>query len=118
MKKDAKRLKDFLKLLPRKQRVAFEFRHASWFDDEVFDLLRARNVALCIAEAEDGVEVPFVSTADWGYARLRLPEYGDAALKAWNKRIRKQDWTDAFIFFKHEDEGKGPRFAKKFVDLA
>ncbi len=117
MKKDAERLKAFLKVLPRKQQVAFEFRHASWFDDEVFDLLRARNVALCIAEAEDSVEVPFVPTADLGYARLRLPEYTGAALKAWNTRIRKQGWTDAYVFFKHEDEGKGPRFAKTFVDL-
>jgi uncharacterized protein YecE (DUF72 family) len=117
MKKDAERLKGFLKLLPRKQRVAFEFRHASWFDEEVFGLLRARNVALCIAEAEDSVEVPFVATADWGYARLRLPEYTDAALKAWNKRIQKPDWTDAYVFFKHEDTGTGPRFGKKFLDL-
>jgi uncharacterized protein YecE (DUF72 family) len=118
MKKDAARLKAFLKLLPRKLRVAFEFRHASWFDDEVFSLLKARNVALCIAEAENSVEVPFVATADWGYARLRLPEYSGAALKAWKKRLLNQDWKDTFVFFKHEDEGKGPRFARKFVDLA
>ncbi len=101
LKKDVPRLREFLALLPRDCRSAFEFRHESWFDDEVFGLLREHQVALCIAEAEDGVEVPFVSTADWGYLRLRRPDYGDAELKAWGDRVRGQNWRDAFIFFKH-----------------
>jgi uncharacterized protein YecE (DUF72 family) len=117
LKKDAARLRDFLALLPPTRRAAFEFRHASWFDDEVFALLRERHAALCIAEAEDGVEVPFVSTADWGYLRLRRPDYGDAELKAWVDRVREPGWRDAFIFFKHEDEGKGPQMAKRFLEL-
>jgi len=117
LKKDAQRLQDFLLLLPRGL-AAFEFRHASWFDDEVFDLLRDRQAALCIAEAEDGVEVPFVSTANWGYLRLRRPDYGDAELKAWINRVRQRDWQDAFIFFKHEDEGRGPLMAKRFLEMA
>jgi len=79
--------------------------------------LRERQVALCIAEAEDGLEVPFVSTADWGYLRLRRPDYGDPELKAWGKRAREQNWRNAFVFFKHEDEGKGPQMAKRFLEL-
>src|SRR5207237_1949999 len=73
LKKDVPRLREFFALLPAEPRAAFEFRHESWFDAEVFELMREKHVALCIAEAEDGVEVPFVSTADWGYLRLRRP---------------------------------------------
>ena len=93
-------------------------RHESWLDPEVFALLREHQAALCIAEAEEGLEIPFVSTADWGYLRLRRPDYGDAELKAWGKRIQEQNWRDAFVFFKHEEEGKGPEMARKFLDLA
>lgn len=117
MRKDATRLGDFLKLLP-KGRAAFEFRHATWFDDEIFGLLRKRRAALCIAEAEDGPKVPFVSTADFGYIRLRRPDYGDAELKTWVKRVQRQDWKNAFVFFKHEDSGKGPQMAKRFLELS
>jgi uncharacterized protein YecE (DUF72 family) len=117
MKKDATRLRDFLALLPT-GRTAFEFRHASWFDDEIFGLLRDRQAALCIAEAEDGVEVPFMSTADFGYLRLRRPDYGDAELKGWADRVRQAGWRETFVFFKHEDEGKGPAMAKQFLELA
>jgi len=117
MKKDLPRLREFLALLPPEPPSAFEFRHQSWFDEETFALLRERQVALCIAEAEDGVEVPFVSTANWGYLRLRRPDYGDAELKAWSERVRAQNWRNAFVFFKHEDEGKGPLMAKRFLEL-
>jgi uncharacterized protein YecE (DUF72 family) len=118
LKKDASRLRDFLQLLPADPRAALEFRHESWFDDEIFGLLRERHVALCIAEAEEGVEVPFVSTADWGYLRLRRPDYGDADLTDWLERIRQPAWKSAFIFFKHEEEGKGPLMARRFLELA
>jgi len=117
LKKDVPRLRAFLPLIPREQRFGFEFRHESWFDEEVFALLREHQSALCIAEAEDGVEVPFVSTANWGYLRLRRPDYGDTELKSWGDRVRSQNWTDAFIFFKHEDEGKGPMMAKRFLEV-
>jgi uncharacterized protein YecE (DUF72 family) len=117
-KKDASRLRDFLGLFPAGARVALEFRHQSWFDEEVFALLREHRAALCIAEAEDELEIPFVSTADWGYLRLRMPDYTDAELKKWVKQIRGQKWTDAFVFFKHEDEAKGPELAKRFLKLA
>jgi len=117
-KKDATRLRDFLQLLPSEPCSAFEFRHQSWFDQEIFDLLREHQAVLCIAEAENDLEIPFVSTADWGYLRLRRPDYGDPELKAWVKRVREQKWKQAFIFFKHEEEGKGPAMAKRFLELA
>src|SRR6266478_275639 len=117
LRKDAPRLGDFLALLPPDRRTAFEFRHQSWFDPEVFGLLRDHQAALCIAEAENDLEIPFESTADWGYLRLRRPDYGDADLKAWGERVRQQNWRDAFVFFKHEDEGKGPQMAKRFLEL-
>ncbi len=120
MKKDLARLKTFLALAPlqKKHRAAFEFRHPSWFDDEVFDLLHDHHAALCIADADDDLEVPFVATTDWGYLRLRRLDYTDAKLKAWATRVREQKWKQAFVFFKHEDEARGPRFAKRFKELA
>lgn len=116
LKKDLPRLREFLSLLPDHCRAAFEFRHESWFDSEIFDLLRAHQAALCVAEADNDLETPFVSTTDWGYLRLRRPDYGDAELKAWVERLGK--WRAAFVFFKHEDEGKGPLMAKRFIELA
>jgi uncharacterized protein YecE (DUF72 family) len=115
--KDVPRLRAFLALLPTERRVTLEFRHASWFDDEVFALLREHGAALCIAEDED-LEVPFMATADWGYLRLRQLDYDDAAIKARLKQVRKQEWQDVFVFFKHENEGKGPQWARRFLELA
>jgi uncharacterized protein YecE (DUF72 family) len=115
-KKDAPRLQAFLALLPPERRVALEFRHPSWLDDEVFELLREHRAALCIAD--DLLDVPVVATVAWGCLRLRQPDYDDAALKRWLKQIGKQDWQDAFVFFKHEDEAKGPKFAQRFLELA
>lgn len=117
-KKDVPRLSDFLKLLPAKRRPAFEFRHQSWFDDEVFAVLGKHKAALCIAEAENDLEIPFVATTNWGYLRLRRPDYTDAELTAWLKRVRGQNWRDVFVFFKHEDEAKGPQMAKRLRELA
>lgn len=118
LKKDIPRLHDFLALLPPQRRVAFEFRHQSWFDEEVFDLLRRNDAALCIADAENDLDVPFVSTAKWGYLRLRRPDYEQAELKRWAKLVLEQKWSDTFVFFKHEDEAKGPLMAKSFLELA
>ena len=117
LRKDVPRLRAFLALLPLQLRAAFEFRHPSWFDEEVFGLLRDHRAAFCVADADDDLEVPFVATADWGYLRLRRPDYGDAELTGWVKRVQGQDWRDAFVFFKHEDEGKGPRMAKRYMEL-
>lgn len=117
-KKDLQRLKDFLEVLPTDLRCAFEFRHQSWFDDETFALLRQHKVAMCLADADNELETPFVSTADWGYVRLRRSDYNDAELKSWLKQIRAQQWSDVFVFFKHEDEGKGPRMGTRLLELA
>jgi uncharacterized protein YecE (DUF72 family) len=117
MQKDLPRLREFLALLPSHRRAAFEFRHQSWFDPEILAALREHQVALCIAEAENDLQIPFEATADWGYLRLRRPDYGEAELKTWVKRVQEQNWRDAFIFFKHEDEGKGPQMAKRFLEL-
>lgn len=117
-KKDAPRLRDFLTLLPESNRVAFEFRHSSWFDEEVYALLYDHDVALCLAEVDDELDTPFIATTDWGYLRLRRSDYSDAELQAWVHRIRGQDWHDAFVFFKHEDQGHGPRLAQRFLELA
>src|SRR5207244_7693196 len=103
LKKDVPRLGAFLAYLPSQRHAAFEFRHQSWFDEEVFGLLRDHQAALCIAEAEDDLEVPFVSTADWGYLRLRRPDYSDRELKAWVKRVRKPDGREAQGVCKRED---------------
>ena len=116
-KKDVPRLRGLLDLLPAGCRAALEFRHPSWFDDETFTLLRSHNAALCVADADDDLEVPFVATADWGYLRLRRAEYDDTALGAWAKRIKTQPWRECFVFFKHEDTGTGPRFAVRLVEL-
>ena len=117
LKKDTPRLRDFLPLIGKRQ-SAFEFRHQSWFDDEVLALLREHRVALCIAEAENDLKIPFASTSDWGYLRLRRPDYGETELKAWGKRVQEQAWREAFVFFKHEEEGKGPQMARRFLELA
>jgi uncharacterized protein YecE (DUF72 family) len=116
-KKDMKRLRAFFKLLTPECRPALEFRHPSWFDEEVFELLREHKTALCIADAEDDLEVPFMASADWGYLRLRRSAYDDRALKAWAKQILAQAWKDCFVFFKHEDEGKGPQMASRLLEL-
>ena len=118
LKKDTPLLREFIALLPPHRPSAFEFRHESWFDGDVFALLRQHGSALCIAEAEDGIEVPFVSTANWGYIRLRRADYGDVELRDWVKKVYDQNWRDAFVFFRHEDEGKGPKLAKRFLELA
>jgi uncharacterized protein YecE (DUF72 family) len=118
LRKDVPRLREFLPLLGANSRAAFEFRHQSWFDDEIFEVLRENHATLCIAEAENDLHIPFVSTADWGYLRLRRSDYGDDELAAWVERVRQQQWQDAFIFFKHEDAGKGPKMALRLLELA
>jgi uncharacterized protein YecE (DUF72 family) len=97
-------------------RCAFEFRHSSWLDDEVFNELRAHNVALCIADTAELV-TPLVPTTNWGYLRLRREEYDVAALRGWVDRTAAQPWNDVFVFFKHEDAGTGPALARQFHSL-
>jgi len=115
LKKDLPRLEAFLATLPAGARPAFEFRHASWFEDDVFDALRGTGAALCVAEDEE-LATPLVATAGWGYLRLRRQDYDDAAVAGWADRVRGQTWSEAYVFFKHEDAGAGPRLAGEFLE--
>ena len=116
-KKDAAVLNSFLRELPD-MRAAFEFRHESWFDDEIFDLVRSRNIALCIADT-DAVRTPKKITADYGYLRLRREDYTNNDIDRWADFVREQEamWKDAFIYFKHEESGIGPKLAKQMAEL-
>lgn len=115
-RKDAVKLREFVFSLPEARRVAFEFRHDSWFDDEVYAILRERDIALCAADTDEVTDVDalLVPTASWGYMRLRRTEYAAGEIEAWAARVQRQAWSEAYVFFKHEDEGKGPRFAVEF----
>jgi len=119
LQKDVTRLRTFLALVPPGRRVCVEFRHDSWMDEEVFAALREHDAALCTADTDEVADPEriLVPTASWGYLRLRRTEYTDAQLAAWRARIAAQSWSDTYVFFKHEDEGKGPRFAKRFLAL-
>ncbi|MEX2572304.1 MAG: DUF72 domain-containing protein [Gemmatimonadota bacterium] len=116
MKKDVQRLDEFLGLIPPGIRAAFEFRNDSWFDEQVFESLRSRGAALCIAHGE-GHDAPLVATADWGYLRLRQVDYDETAIADWARRIREQEWSEAYVFFKHEDTGTGPTLARGLAEL-
>jgi uncharacterized protein YecE (DUF72 family) len=127
LKKDLDRLRTFLDLVPADRRVALEFRNASWFDDEVLEALRAHDAALCFTETDSatdsgteddsGEAPPLVATASWGYLRLRREHYGDRDLEAWAERIRGQGWSEAYVFFKHEDDGTAPTFARRLMEI-
>jgi uncharacterized protein YecE (DUF72 family) len=116
MKKDLPRLQEFVAQLPPGLRAALEFRHESWFSPDVYDALRARDAALCLAESEE-LATPVEETSSWGYLRLRRQDYDDAALASWAERLRARGWQTAYVFFKHEDEGKGPKLAARFREL-
>ena len=110
-RKDLAVLDDFLGMLPLGTRAAFEFRHASWHDPEVFSRLRDRNLALCIADSER-LSTPVEATANYGYLRLRDEGYGEEDIARWGRLIGDQRaWEEGFVYFKHEREGKGPEFA-------
>ena len=117
MEKDLKLLETFLKQLPAHPPAAFDFRHSSWFDDDVYQLLRSENRALVVSDTDELPASHIDKTADWGYVRLRRVRYSTADLKKWSSRMKAQDWKTAFVFFKHEDEGTGPRLASQFIDL-
>jgi len=115
---DTGRLATFLAWLPADLQAACEFRHDSWLTDAVYALLAERQVALCVADFGDRT-TPMVSTARHAYFRLRDEGYTPADLERWADavRSRQSDWDDVFVFFKHEEEGKGPEFARQFTDI-
>jgi uncharacterized protein YecE (DUF72 family) len=116
-KKDADRLSAFLRELPT-MRAAFEFRHESWLDEEIFDLLRTRNIALCLADTEK-LAAPTAVTADYGYLRLRREDYTATDVERWAQFVRGKAtvWQEAFVYFKHEEAGIGPKLAEQMVPL-
>jgi uncharacterized protein YecE (DUF72 family) len=113
LKKDLPLLDAFLDTFPPRVCAAFEFRHASWLDDEVYERLRGRNLALCIADSEK-LSTPVERTADYAYFRLRDEGYTPDDIARWAAIIREKtaDCTDVFVYFKHEESGKGPEFAQ------
>ena len=117
-RKDAGVLEDFLEQLPDGIRAAFEFRHQSWFDDEIFASLRRHNAALCIAESSD-LSTPVEATANFGYLRLRREDYGPVDIACWSEALRAHasKWSDAFVYFKHEEQGMGPKLATQLMQL-
>lgn len=116
-KKDAGLLAAFLNSLPEETRAAFEFRHASWLDDEVYGLLKSKGVALCVAESEK-LSTPVEITADYAYFRLRDEGYTPSDLVRWAETVRAKTAAckDVFVYFKHEESGTGPAFARIFWD--
>ncbi len=115
---DRSALEDFLGLIPEDRACAFEFRSPSWLDDQILDLLRERGSSLCMADADDNPAKKITKTTSWGYLRLRRSDYTDADLSQWLERVLSQEWEKAFVFFKHEDEAKGPEAAVRFRELA
>lgn len=115
-KKDLQVLKDFLEHLPDGVRAAFEFRHRSWFADEIFESLRAHNVALCLAESAE-LSTPLEATARFGYLRLRREDYGAPDIARWSEFLqsRADQWSDAFVYFKHEEQGIGPKLGAELI---
>ena len=116
-KKDVDVLRSFLRELPE-MHAAFEFRNESWFDQEIFERLRSRNIALCIADT-DTIATPKEITANYGYLRLRREDYQTIDIECWAEFVRQQraNWQDAFIYFKHEESGIGPKLATHMKDL-
>jgi uncharacterized protein YecE (DUF72 family) len=115
-RKDVPRLESFFDAMPERRPVAVEFRHASWFDDEVYEVLRGQGAALCVADTGEEPVVPLVATADWGYLRLRRDDFGDEDLRDWARRIHAQPWNDAYVFLKHEG-GMGPELAARLMEF-
>jgi uncharacterized protein YecE (DUF72 family) len=118
LKKDTERLREFLGSLPQAAPAAFEFRHASWLDDEVVEALNEHDCALCVSETDDDESAPPIrGDASWGYLRLRRTAYDESALAAWARAVAARSWRTAYVFFKHEEAGTGPALASRFLEL-
>lgn len=116
-KKDVPLLADFLREFPEGMRAAFEFRHASWFDEETYGALRNAGVALCVADSEK-LQTPVVATAPYAYLRLRREDYQPNDINGWAEIVRQEAarWSEVFIYFKHEESGMGPKLAQQMSD--
>jgi uncharacterized protein YecE (DUF72 family) len=116
LKKDVPRLAAFLALLPPDHRAAFEFREESWYSDDVYDALTGAGATLCLSERSDDAPPPMVETAPWGYVRLRLEHYDDAALRGWAERLATTSWQRIHVYFMHEPTA--PAYARTLMQLA
>jgi uncharacterized protein YecE (DUF72 family) len=116
MKKDLPRLGEFVKLLPPGHGAAFEFRNDSWFDDEVYALLKSAGASLCLSEREDNAPPPLVETAPWGYVRLRLESYSSEDLRRWAERLSATGWREIYVYFMHEPTA--PAYARTLLSFA
>jgi len=118
LRKDTERLRTFLKTVPRHLPAAFEFRHASWLDDDVFDLLCKRGHAVCVDDAKSTDQHDRIATTDWIYLRLQRPDYSDAALLGSFRRVQATGAQHGFVFFKQDVESSAPTVAARFLSLA
>ena len=116
LKADVPLLREFLLQLPRDLKAAFEFRHESWFTEATLSALQDGGAALCVAESEE-LATPPARTAAFGYFRLRRLDYDEASLRKWADQVRAPGFEEAFVYFKHEDEARGPAFANQFLPL-
>ena len=117
-RQDTPLLENFLKHIPPGIPCAFDFRSATWFNDETYSLLGKREFALCLEDTDKKPVEDITSTASWGYFRLRRNNYSDADLSDWVKKILKMKWQKIFIFLKHEgDEARGPLLASNLRNL-
>jgi uncharacterized protein YecE (DUF72 family) len=116
LKKDLALFDAFLDAFPPRVCAAFEFRHVSWLDEEIYARLRARNLALCVADSEK-LSTPVEVTADYAYFRLRDEGYGPAEIERWAGVIQERtaQCRDVYVYFKHEESGKGPEFARTLM---
>jgi uncharacterized protein YecE (DUF72 family) len=118
-RKDIPKLRALLAPVPPGRKIALEFRHPSWQDDEVMNVLRDASAALCAADFDDeSKRVPLIATTTFGYVRLRAADYDDTQLRAWADQIDAQGWDESFVFFKHEDAGAAPRLAERLLAIA
>jgi uncharacterized protein YecE (DUF72 family) len=116
LRKDAGVLREFLALLPEGVSAAFEFRHPSWFDEEIAQVLSDHKAALVAGDPDEGDALPLLATAPFGYLRLRAPSYDVAGLQGWLERITAQPWQTAFVYLKHEV--LGPLYAQGLQQLS
>ena len=116
LKKDVPRLSEFLQMLPEGHGAALEFRNDTWFDDDVYAVLRQYGASLCLSEREDNAPPPLVETAPWGYVRLRLESYSDDDLRQWAERLAATAWSQIFVYFMHEPTA--PPYAQTLLRFA
>jgi uncharacterized protein YecE (DUF72 family) len=117
LKADRERLSNFVRLLPKNIRIAFEFRNATWFDESIYQVLRDANAALCLAENEN-LETPHVLTADFVYLRLRKPDYTESELVSIAYRTEQYlaNCYPTFAIFKHEETPAGALYAERLLN--